>query len=198
MSQLTFFNYVTGITIGSIAANMLTNENSNFIGDLIDLIWWALLTIIIGFIALKLPKLRVIIDGEPTIIIKKGKIEKKLMAELRLNMDDLTMLLREKNIFSIKDVEYAILEANGKLSVLKKQEQESVTKKDLNVLTSELKYLPSEVVVDGTIVERNLRELNITKDWLYNELRSLGIKSVSEIFYAELQSDGSLYIDKNN
>ncbi|WP_235436077.1 DUF421 domain-containing protein [Gottschalkia purinilytica] len=108
------------------------------------------------------------------------------------------MLLREKNIFSIKDVEYAILEANGKLSVLKKQEQESVTKKDLNVLTSELKYLPSEVVVDGTIVERNLRELNITKDWLYNELRSLGIKSVSEIFYAELQSDGSLYIDKNN
>ncbi|KNF10197.1 hypothetical protein CLPU_1c03620 [Gottschalkia purinilytica] len=76
MSQLTFFNYVTGITIGSIAANMLTNENSNFIGDLIDLIWWALLTIIIGFIALKLPKLRVIIDGEPTIIIKKGKIEK--------------------------------------------------------------------------------------------------------------------------
>lgn len=88
MSHLTFFNYITGITIGSISANMVHEFDESFIEDLISLIWWCILTISVGYIGLKFGKLRQLIDGEPTILIKKGKIMKNELKANRANMDD--------------------------------------------------------------------------------------------------------------
>lgn len=136
------------------------------------------------------------LDGEPTIVIKKGEIMQDKLASQRLNMDDLTMLLRTNNIFSVTDVEYAILEPNGQLSVMKKQPVEQVIKKDLNIVTSTDLLLPAELIVDGLLIEKNLLETGKDKAWVYSKLKQAGINSISDVFYAELQADDSLYITK--
>lgn len=197
MSHLTFFNYTTGITIGSIAANMVHESDQPFMDDFISLTWWCILTLLVGFISLKSGKLRQIIDGQPTILIKKGKIMKDSLKSNRVNMDDLSMLLRKQNIFSITEVEYAILEPNGNLSIMKKTQHQQITKVDMNIYTAPPNYIPSEIIVDGKIIYDNLKELNLNESWLKYELEKQNINSPKDIFYAEIQEDGSLFIDRN-
>lgn len=195
LSQLTFFNYITGITIGSIAAEMAGKHETSFTDGLISLIWWSFLTVLTSYIGLKSSKARVILDGEPTIVIKAGKILENSLKSLRLNIDDLSMMLREQGVFSTNDVEYAVLEPDGNLSILKKASLQSATKKDMLVPTEALKYVPSELISDGKILKKNLQELNITEEWLLQKLKAKGISSVEDVFYAEIQTDGALYID---
>lgn len=196
MSHLTFFNYITGITIGSIAANMIHESDEPFTDDFIALIWWCILTFLVGFIGLKSGKLRQIIDDQPTILIKKGEIMKRELKSNHINMDDLSMLLRNQNIFAITEVEYAILEPNGNLSIMKKPKEQQVTKSDMKIPISTLKYIPSEIIVDGKIIHKNLKELNLNENWLNSQLKKKNISSVKYIFYAEIQSDGTLFIEK--
>lgn len=196
LSQMTIFTYITGIALGNIAGDMVVHRDIKLIDGVTGLILWALLTLGIEQLSLKSSKARVLLDGEPTIVIKNGKILEKAMASSKLNMDDLSMLLRDKNVFSVREVEYAILEPNGKISVLKKQEEENVTKKDLQIPLNQRLYIPTELVVDGKIVTRNLKELSLSQDWLENQLKLSGVQSVEEVFFAELQSDGSVYVDK--
>ena len=108
LSQLTFFNYITGITIGSIAAEIASQHETPFIDGLVSLIWWSILTLLSSLISLKSSKLRGIIDGDPTIVIKNGELSVQALKTSKLHMDDLLMLLREKSVFSIQDVHYAI------------------------------------------------------------------------------------------
>lgn len=197
MSHLTFFNYITGITIGSIVANMIRETEEPFGDDFIGLVWWCILTLLAGYINLKSGKLRHIIDGQPTIVIKKGKIIKSALKSCTLTMDDLSMLLRKQTIFSITEVEYAILEPNGNLSVMKKTQNQQITKSDMNITTSIFKYIPSEIIVDGKIIYHNLKEYNLTEDWLNNQLKMKHISSINDVLYAELQSDGTLFLQKN-
>lgn len=196
LSQMTFFTYITGIAIGNIAGDMVVHKDIKIIDGVIGLILWTILTIAIEYFALKSSKARILLDGEPTIIIKKGKIIEKAMSSNKLSMDDLTMLLRIKNVFSIAEVEYAILEPNGQLSVLKKEEYEPLTKKDSNIMVKRRPYIPTELVVDGKIVNKSLTELNINEDWLVNELKRKGFPHLKDIFYAELQTDGSIFVDQ--
>lgn len=195
VSQLTFFHYVTGITIGSIAAEIAGQYETPFVDGLIAMIWWAALTLLMSYIALKSKRARVILDDKPTIVMFEGKIIEEAMKKSRLHLDDLNMMLREQSIFSIKDVHYAILETNGNLSVLKKAGQEPATKKDVNAPAPEPKYIPSEIISDGKIVKKNLIELNLTEEWVYEQLKKQGIGKVEQVFYAEIQMDGSLHVD---
>ena len=195
VSQLTFFHYVTGITIGSIAAEIAGQYETPFVDGLIAMIWWAALTLLMSYIALKSKRARVILDDRPTIIMFEGKIIEEAMKKSRLHLDDLNMMLREQSIFSIKDVHYAILETNGNLSVLKKAGLEPATKKDVNAPAPEPKYIPSEIISDGKIVKKNLIELNLTEEWVYEQLKKQGIGKVEQVFYAEIQMDGSLHVD---
>ncbi len=197
MSHLTFFNYITGITIGSIAANMIHETEENFGDDFIALIFWCVLTFLVGFIGLKSGKLRQIIDGQPTIVIKKGIILKNALKSSHLNLDDLSMLLRRQNIFSLKEVEYAILEPNGNLSVMKKPQDQQITKSDMNIAVLIPKYLPSEIISNGKIIRHNLEELNLSEDWLNDQLKMQNVSTLKDILYAELQSDGTLFLQKN-
>ncbi|WP_079505582.1 YetF domain-containing protein [Mesobacillus jeotgali] len=198
LSQMTFFTYITGIALGNIAGDMVVHRDIKLIDGVTGLALWAFLTLTIEYIALKSPKARILLDGEPTIIIKQGKINEKAMKSNKLNMDDLTMLLRIKNVFSIKEVDYAILEPNGQISVLKKVEYENVINKDTGIPLTPRKYLPSELVVDGRIVKKNLIELSLSEDWLANELKKKGISRFEEVFYAELQSDGTVVAEKRS
>lgn len=128
LGQITYFTYITGIAMGNIAGDIVVHKDTNLSEAFVGLSLWAILTFIFEYASLKSEKLRVMLDGKPTIVIKKGVIIKKALTSARLNIDDLTMLLRNNNVFSIKEIEYAILEPNGQLSVLKRPEYELTTK----------------------------------------------------------------------
>jgi len=195
VSQLTFFHYVTGITIGSIAAEIVSKSGGPFLNGLLAMVWWALLTLLMSFIALKSQKMRVILDDEPTIVMHGGKLLGNSMKKSRLSLNDLNMMLREQGIFSIKDVDYAVLETNGALSVLKKAGQEPATKKDVNAPVPQPKYIPMEIISEFKIVKKNLKELGLTEEWVYEQLKKQGIGQIEQVYYAEIQTNGSLHVD---
>ena len=200
ISEMTFFNFSSAIAIGSIAGNLAFNHQLSILNGIISLIGWSLLTLLSGRIVIKSKKARKIIDGEPLIIIKNGKIMEKPLRKVNLDLDTLTALLRQKNIFSITEVEYAIFEITGKLSVMKKDNKQPVTKGDMNIVNPQKKLLPTitEVVSDGVINITNLEKLNLNTEWLNEQLLQAGIKTVSDVFYAEVQPDNTLYIDSKN
>ncbi len=197
IAQMTFFNFASAIAIGSIAGNLVFNSQLSIRNGVISLIGWGLLTFFTGWIVIKSKKARKIIDGEPLIIIKNGKIMEKPLRKASLDLDTLNALLREKNIFSIRDVEYVIFEITGKISVVKKDQKQPVTKGDLNIENHHKSILPTitEVVSDGIINTPNLLKLNLDTAWLKRQLQQAGVKTISDVFYAEIQSDGTLFID---
>lgn len=194
MSQMTFFHYVTGISIGSIAADIVITDNGSIIDEVIALVLWCAFTTLLSYATLKSSKLRLLIDGKPSILIKNGVLQKKSLKTTRLSMEELSMMLRERNIFSIQEVDYAILEPNGRLSVLRKQSNLSLTRADMDIPTSTPKYLPLQIIVDGKIIYQNLNYLGLSIEWLEKQLHTQKIGNVNEVFYGEIQSDGSLYI----
>ena len=134
------------------------------------------------------------LDGEPTIVITNGKILEESMKRFRYTIGDLLAQLRDKDIFDIDDVAYAILEKNGKLSVLKKSESNPATPKDLNIKTSTAS-IDFEVIYDGSIVQDNLDIINRNEKWLMNKLKKQGIKDVAEVFLATYNASSGLHID---
>ena len=179
VGHLTFFNYVTGITFGSTTAEIIVNRQITLLQGISSLVLWSLLAFSVALIGLRSVKAREILDGQPTILVKQGKILEEALAKQHLNIDDLSMLLRNKDVFSPEEVEFAILEPDGKLSVLIKEE-----------------LLPAELIVDGKIVEKNLNKIDVSVVWLNQQLKKANIYTLDQVFYAELQLDGSLYIDK--
>ncbi|MHA6259227.1 YetF domain-containing protein [Sporosarcina sp. CAU 1771] len=195
LSQLTFFHYITGIAFGSIAAEMAGQTDVPFMDGLIALTWWAILTLLMSYLSMKSPRFRVLVDDEPSIVIRDGVLMEKKMKSLRLHLDDLMMMLREQSIFSIQDVHYAVMETNGELSVMKKTAQQEATKQDVQAPVTLPEYIPTEIISDGKIVYKNLIELKLTEEWVLKKLRKKGIDSVEQVFFAQIQTDGSLFTD---
>jgi len=200
ISQMTFFNFVSAITIGTLSGALATDQTLSIGNGLIALLAWSIFTITIGLMTIKSKKTRQIIDGEPVIVIKNGKIMEDALRKVRLDMDSLTASLREKDIFSLMDVEYAIFETDGKLSIMKKENKLPLTKSDMNIdkPKKDLFPLATEVIVDGVINTNNLAKLNLDRKWLYEKLQQLDVQSISEVFYAEIQKNGQLFIDTKN
>lgn len=196
MSQLTYFNYITGVTMGSVAGDFISEVNMPVVDALASLIAICILTELNSFIALKSTSYRKVMDGDDIILIKKGKIIKPALKSCRMSVNILLMLLRQSNTFSVEEVEYAILETNGSLSVMKRQQVQPIIKSDLDIKAEKIKNLPREVISDGKIMKANLKELNKDEEWLKNELRKNNIESVKDVFYAEVRSDGTLYISQ--
>lgn len=196
MNQITYFNYITGITLGSIAASVSVDQRISILNGVISITTWVILTFLISYIALKSYKARNLFDGEPDILIRHGKLLQDKIKKAHLNMDDLTMLLREKNIFSVSDVEFAILEPHGKLSVMKKPNLNAATKGDMNVQTNAVPLLSTDIIIDGKILRRNLEEIGRDEEWLKGELSKYGLDmcDANKIFYLSLQEDDSLYL----
>jgi uncharacterized membrane protein YcaP (DUF421 family) len=195
LGQLTFFNYITGITIGSIAAEIVSHTDTHYLNAITSLVWWAVLTLVVSYISLKSSKAKNFLDDIPKIVIKDGKILEKELKSSRVPVVDLTMLLRMQGIFSVKDVHFAVLETNGQLSVFKKVAQQNATKQDVKAQIDVPKYMPFTVIADGKIVTENFPSQNLNEEWLNKELKKHGVNSVQQVFYAEVQSDGSIYMD---
>ena len=185
LSQLTVFTYITGIALGSMASEMIMQKDIRIIDGIVALTMWSILVLAIEWLSLKSPKARVLMDGEPAIVIKRGQILEASLKKHRLNLDDLSMQLRLNQVFSILDVEYAILEPNGALTVLKKS-------------TNPPANIPSEIICDGKIVKKNLKELGYSLNELEKELAKQNNTNIKNILYAELQQDRSLHIQIKN
>lgn len=200
LSQITFFNFISGIAIGTIGASLAIDSTLSIQNGLIALLVWSALTIAMAIADIKSKKARIAIEGQPLILIKKGQIMESTLQKARLDIDTLNALLRQKNVFSLADVDYAIFETNGKLSVMKKEAQQSPTKSDLNVVQNKPNLFPlsTGIIADGKVNTTNMEKLNLDEQWLNKQLQSAGIPSVSDVFYAEVQKDGTLYIDKKD
>ncbi|HEY8891326.1 MAG TPA: DUF421 domain-containing protein [Clostridium sp.] len=194
VSQLTFFDYVVGITIGSTASSLTTDLTSRAWPHWVGLITWAVLCFILQLITLKSKTAEKFLDGEPTIVITDGKILEESMKKFRYTIGDLLAQLRDKDIFDLADVAYAVLEKDGKLSILKKPECEPVTPKDLNIKTS-VASIDVEIIYDGSIVQENLVNINRNERWIMNNLKKRGINDASEVFLAIYNAKSGLHID---
>ena len=195
LSQITFFDYIVGITIGSIAGSGIIDRDISMYDTIIALLVWSILPIIIGNINLKSIRTRKLIESDPVIIIQNGVVNEKNMKKVRYNIGDLLMQLREKGIFELSEVEFALLEAHGKLSVLKNSQSREVTLKDLNIQVP-YKGMTIEVILDGAILNHNLSIINKDEAWLINELKNRNINDVNRIIYAGYTSEGSLEVVK--
>lgn len=198
VSQLTMFNYITGITIGSIAGELAAQRETPFVDGLISLVMWTVLTLVVSWVTLKSMRAKTLLDDEPSVVIRNGKILQRELKSSRLPVEDLRMLLRLQGIFSVSEVEHAILETNGELSVYKKSANQPATKKDVKASLTPPYYIPTQIITDGIVIQRNLKELGLTEEWLLKELKKAGYRDPAQIFYAELQDNGKLYIDSGN
>jgi uncharacterized membrane protein YcaP (DUF421 family) len=133
ISQMTFFNFVSGIAIGTIGASLAIDPSLTVRNGLIALVGWTLITILLGYIDIKSKKVRELIEGQPRILIKKGQIMEGELRKVRLDIDALNALLRQKNIFAVPEVDYAIFETDGNLSVMKKDPCQPLSKSDLGI-----------------------------------------------------------------
>ena len=179
IAQITFFDYIVGISIGSIAAQVSTNLNSTWVQMLPALIVFAVFQIANAILSQKSIKFRNIVDGSPTILIKQGEILDRNLSKEKLTSNELIGLLREKNIFKIADVETAILEVDGKISVQLKTDKQPVTAIELNIPVQP-EGLPRLVIADGNILGESLKDLNLTRSWLLAKLGEQNVKDTSK------------------
>ena len=194
ISQLTFFDYVLGITIGSTASTLTTDLTSSAWAHWVGLLTWAVICFTMQIATLKSKTVSSYIDGEPTIVVMNVKIMEDAMKKMRFRLSDLLEQLRGKDVFDLKEVQFAVLEKDGQLSVLKKPEYIPVTPKDMNLYTGP-GGLTITLIYDGTIIPKNLKVINKDKEWLTDELRKKGINDVEDVFMAAIDKSNSLYID---
>lgn len=188
------YNFGLSVTIGSFIANMGFDTKINFVEMTFAFSTLVLMYFIVSLISAKSRKMRLWLSGEPTVIIQKGKILDRNMKKIRYSLDDLNQQLREQGIFDIFEVEFALLEVSGKLSVLKKTIFQPVIKRDVkpNVENQHV-ILPKELIMDGVLVNKNFT-FQYSSQWLDQELKIRNLQ-IKDIQYAVISSNGSLFID---
>ncbi len=194
VTQLTFFDYVLGITIGSTASTLSVEVNESTLATLVGMSIWTGLTILLGYLGLRSAWLRRLFSGEETIVIQNGKILEGNLRRIRISIDKLISELRTQGVFNIEDVEFALLEPGGKISVQKKSQKQPLTPGDINLAT-QYDGLPTNLVMDGKILDDALRSLNLSRAWLFYQLGKQNINDISEVSLAQLDTRGNLYVD---
>lgn len=186
MSQLDFFDYITGITIGSIAAELATELEEPW-KPLIAMIIYGIITVALTLITSKLPKYRKFINGTPTIIMNNGKIIKENMKKAKMDLSEFMVMCRQEGYFDLNDIQTAIFEYNGRLTVLPKSTKRPLNPTDMN-LVPEKSQIATEIIMDGRILEENLKRAGLNTKWLNNELACQGIKNAKDVFLAVLNN----------
>jgi len=193
ISQLSFFEYVAGITIGSIAAEVSTGLERDYLQGLCSMLVWAIVPFIAGLLSLKSKKVRDFFDGKATVFIKDGKVLEDNLKKEKYTIDELLELLRKKDVFNIADVEFAILEDSGDLSVLLKKEHQPLTPKDIGIKVAPEKETQT-VIMDGKILNEPLSASGHNQGWLKTELEKLGV-TLDNVFIGQVDSYGQLTVD---
>ena len=180
VSQLDFFDYVSGITIGSIGAELATELEEPY-KPLIALCVWGGASLILNLIAHKLPKARKYINGTPTILMNQGKIYRKNLKKAKLDLSEFMLLCREQGYFDLDEIQLAVFEHNGKLSILPKAANRPATPEDLKI-TAKATHIGVEVIMDGRVIGDNLSRSGKDEKWLGEQLKAQGHKGAKEIF----------------
>ena len=186
IGELSVLDLVVFIMVAEIAVIAIEDGGKPLVDQIIPMVTLMLIQITLALVSIKSQKLRKLLDGEPVILIRDGKIDERKMRKNRYNFDDLLIQLREKGIGDLRDVEYAILEPSGRLSVFQKQPSPKSQKQD-SVFT-----LP--LILDGLVQYDNLHKMEKTEVWLQQKLRKLGYTDITEISYCSFQ-DNQLFVD---
>ena len=187
VSQLDFFDYVCGITIGSVGAELATELESPE-KPLIALGVWGGTSVVLNLIAKKMPKTRKYINGSPTVLMKDGKIFRKNLKQAKLDISEFMLLCREQGYFDLDEIQLAVFEHNGKLSILPKAANRPATPEDLKI-TAKATHIGVEVIMDGRVIGDNLSRLGKDEKWLREQLKLQGYKDSKEIFLAVYRSE---------
>ena len=193
MSQLSLFDYIIGITIGSIAAEMATSIEKNYFKPLLAMVVYALFDVCISVLDNKSIHARRIIEGKPLVLFQDGQLYKDNLKKAKLDMNEFLMQCRINGYFNLAAIQTAILETNGKISVLPKSSQRPATPSDLNLTPSEEKLL-ANVIIDGKILFENLKNTGNNEKWLTAQLESQGIKDPANVFFATCDSNNQLSV----
>lgn len=186
-------DFIFGIIIGDILGEPLANGNSPLAGPLAAAFFVSALHLSLCLIALKTPRFRRIIEDEPIILIEKGKILNKQLRKVKMTLESLLMDIRLQGA-SIDEVDYAILESNGQISIIKKSQYNSVTPNDLQLHVQPKGY-PTVLIQDGRIIHTNLKKVG-TIEWLKEQIIKLGYKNYTEIFLLTMDESGKLYVSE--
>lgn len=188
MAQLDFFDYITGITIGSIAAELATELEAPW-KPLIAMTIYGLVALGLTILAHKFPKTRKYVNGTPTIVMDNGKLYRNNMKKAKLELSEFMVLCRQEGYFNINDIETAVFEYNGRITILPKSEKRPLTPEDMNI-TPEKAEICTEIIMDGRILHENLKRLGLDLTWLDKQLKKQKYNNAKEIYLG--------ICDKNN
>jgi uncharacterized membrane protein YcaP (DUF421 family) len=184
IGELSILDLVVFIMIAEIAAVAIEDTADPLTHTIMPMLLLMLIQILFAIISLKSKRFRDLVDGKPTIIINQGKIDEHAMRKQRYNFDDLLVQLREKDIRRISDVEFAILESSGKLSVFEKEQKTKQIEGNITI----------PLIIDGSINEANLARIQKTNLWLRQELRKLGYHDIKKISFCSFEN-GKFFVD---
>ncbi len=192
IGQLQPYELVVIIMIAELAAIPMQNTNIPLINGIIPIFILFASEVTLSYISLKSETARGVICGKPSILINNSEIMEDELRRLRYNINDLLEQLRLKNVTNIADVAYAILETSGQLSVILKSQNRPLQPKDMNIITPP-DLLPTTLIIDGYVMDENLKKLELSIDWLKGELEKDGISDFNKIFFACLDSQGNFF-----
>ena len=196
VSQMSMFDYITGITIGSIVADISLDIEKNLKAGIICLLIYCFTDLFLSYLSLKSIKLRNFFNGKEVILIENGKINRKNMSKNQITINILETEARVNGFFNLDDINNAILEPNGKISFEPKENNKPITKKDMNIKTNN-KPIIYNIIIDGEIVDENLKHVNKNRKWLYHELKVLG-KRKEDILLLTIDTNNKINIYPKN
>ena len=189
---MSMFDYITGITIGSIVADISLDIEKNITAGIICLLIYCFTDLLLSYLSLKSIKLRNFFNGKEVILIENGQINRENMAKNQITINILETEARVNGYFNLKEINNAILEPNGKISFEAKEKDKPATKKDMQI-KSKNNPIVYNIIIDGEIIEENLKHINKDKKWLYHELKVLGRKK-EDILLLTLDSNEKIDI----
>lgn len=191
VAQLEFFDYITGITIGSIAAELATTLDKPWWKPTISMLVFGTITVALSIITRKIARSRKFINGTPTIILNDGKLYRDNMKKAKLELSEFLLLCRQEGYFNLNDIGTAVFEYNGKLSILPVSAKRPLNPEDV-ALSPKPEHIGTEIIMDGRIIGDNLKRKGLSDEWLTKELKKQGYKSAKEIFLGICYDDNQL------
>ena len=181
VAQLEFFDYITGITIGSIAAELATTLDKPWWKPTISMLVFGSITVALSIITRRFARSRKFINGTPTIVMNDGKLYRQNMKKAKLELSEFLLLCRQEGYFNLNDIQTAVFEYNGKLSILPVSTKRPLNPEDME-LNPKPEHTGTEIIMDGRVMDDNLKRKGLNDDWLQKELKKQGYKSTKEIF----------------
>lgn len=194
IAQLDFFDYITGITIGSIAAEMATELETPW-KPLTAMVIYGAISVFLSILSNKAPRMRKILNGTPTILMDHGKLYRQNFKKAKLDLSEFMVMCRQQGYFDLSGIQTAVYEYTGQLTILPNAQQRPVTPKDMN-MAPEQELMFTELIMDGRILHDNLTRMGLDLTWLNKQLKANQVNSPKEVFLALCDRNGTFCLYK--